>query len=368
MERQTLTSIFLLFIVSVLIAPSASLSSNSDSLRIEILLNSKIAAANNLNQKFTPSLEITTKNLILLSSSDQFFLLGWGGIQTAGKKVAGPISTFAFTSDSLLMVIRDKELCAFTDAGELSSLFTLPNESMGISAGKHVIYLYDRKPGLKRNALYLVARGKKYDKLLELGTPFYSVLEYDNSLIFSAQNGVFQFDVKNKSLKALAVLPSGNEVRSVAIDSSTNRIYFSSQNSLYTIKDSSILLLSDAFYGTLKYFRDGLIVLNPEEKYVIRITGLEKKIKSGTPPPPPPPPPPVVIEQPKNDTLTNTSIVNMVQSQLSDEMIISIISKSQVNFNMSVDSMIYLSNQNVSSAVIRAMKNAMKKQTEATPK
>ena len=60
--------------------------------------------------------------------------------------------------------------------------------------------------------------------------------------------------------------------------------------------------------------------------------------------------------------LTNSTIINLVKEKLSDDLIINLINSSRVNFNVSVDSMIFLSNQNVSSAIIMTMKNAMKRQ------
>jgi precorrin-3B methylase len=63
------------------------------------------------------------------------------------------------------------------------------------------------------------------------------------------------------------------------------------------------------------------------------------------------------------DTLTNLSIINMVEANLTDDFIINLINKSQVNFQVNVDAMIELSAHNVSSAVISAMKTAMRKKT-----
>jgi hypothetical protein len=63
------------------------------------------------------------------------------------------------------------------------------------------------------------------------------------------------------------------------------------------------------------------------------------------------------------EILTNSSIIYLVKTKISDDSIIKVISSSEVNFNVGVDSMIFLSNRNVSSSVIMAMKNAMKQKT-----
>jgi hypothetical protein len=89
---------------------------------------------------------------------------------------------------------------------------------------------------------------------------------------------------------------------------------------------------------------------------MIRLTGIEDAIASKS----------VALKTPVNSKttptiLTNESIINLVKAELSDEFIMKIINKSEVNFNLSVDSMIELSDQNVSSTVIKEMKNAMKR-------
>ncbi|MDP3431666.1 MAG: hypothetical protein Q8T04_01695, partial [Bacteroidota bacterium] len=91
-------------------------------------------------------------------------------------------------------------------------------------------------------------------------------------------------------------------------------------------------------------------------KFLIRIVGLEGKVTSK-------------MQELKNvqpeksqgNILNNATIIDLVKSKLSDGLIINLINRSVVDFNLSIDAMIYLSSQNVSSAVILAMKNAMKR-------
>jgi predicted nucleic acid-binding Zn-ribbon protein len=58
------------------------------------------------------------------------------------------------------------------------------------------------------------------------------------------------------------------------------------------------------------------------------------------------------------ETLTNSIIIKMVKAKLSDDLIIGEINGSKVNFNLSTDSIRFLSNANVSSSVLQAMKSA----------
>ena len=102
---------------------------------------------------------------------------------------------------------------------------------------------------------------------------------------------------------------------------------------------------------------------NTEKSFFLRLVNIENQITAG-------------IQFRKNTSsstssekvITNATIIDLVNNNLSDELIIKIINRSKVNFNLSVDSMIALAGQHVSSPVIKAMKQASKKQGTSTQK
>lgn len=335
---------------------AAAMPAKGDSLRFEILLSSKMLNDIHLNKPLTGSTDLTPNRFILLSTTDQLYALGWGGMVPFGKKSEGTIGAFAYTSDSLLMIIRNNEICRFDADGSLVKLYKLPGTGMGISTGKNVMYVYDRAKGKTNYALYVITKGGKYAKLLEVPSPIQSVAEMNNSVLFSSENGLFSYNIKRKDLKAVSALPKGKEIKSISMDTLNNRVYFSTDSVVYAFKDSSAVIITDQMGGFIRYFDNGLIVFNPEKQLLVRMAGLENQINTGliaskTP----------VSSKTSTEILTNESIINLVKAELSDEFIIKIINKSEVNFNLSVDSMIELSDQKVSSAVIREMKNAMKR-------
>lgn len=349
-------------------------SSGDDSVSYEVLMNSKFLSDLHLNINFTGALEITAKNQILVSSDNQLYLLGLGNMVSLGNKTNPSVGSFAFTPDSLLMIIRNNELCYMDSIGNLSLLFKLPNSGMGISAGKLMMYLYDRISTQKKYALYILQPGGQYIKLLEVPRPIYSVTESGNSLFLSVENMLMKFDLTTKELKALATIPSGENIKSVVVNPATGRVFFSSDNRFYVLGDSKIIAISDKFGGTLLY-SNGLIIFNPEKKLMVRVAGsdaalvAEAEPKVIAPAAAPvqaqaEPNTPAAIEKPA-DALTNQNVMDMVKNQLSDDLVINIINHSRVNFNLSVDSMVELANQQVSSKVIMAMKQAMKNQGSA---
>lgn len=254
-----------------------SLPTNVDSLHYEILMSSKMLDSIHFAEKFINYVDITSSRLVLLSTSDQFYLLGWGGIVPLGKKIAGKICSYAITPDGLLMAINNNELCAFDSLGNLSMLYKLPREEMGISTGMHGMFIYDQNKDHQINMLYVLAKGGKFAPLLSISTPIQSVVDMNDSILFATGNAVYSYKFDNKALNALIALPEENEIKSITVDSG-NRIFFSTENMVLTLKESKPTLITDKFGGELKYFNNGLLVFNPKKKMLIRIVGLEETI------------------------------------------------------------------------------------------
>jgi hypothetical protein len=331
-----------------------------DSLRFEVLLTPSMVDEIKPSGRFINAVGVTSGQLLLLSTRDQFYILGWGGIEPLGKKLSGNIGSFAYTPDSLLMTIRNNELCVFDSIGNLSRLYTLPGTDMGISPGKYAMYIFDRNGEEAKQALYVIAPGGKYSKLFEVPKPIYSVVELDKMILFTNGNTVFQYDPESTEVKALASLPEDKTIRSLTADPSNGRIYFSTDNMVFSIQNTEKTVITDKIGGKLMFF-GGLIVFNPENKLLIRIVGLNEAITSKTGKPATTP----LITQPE-PALVNSNIIALVNDKLSDGVIINIINRSEVNFDLSVDAMIELSQKNVSSEIILAMKAAMKRQSAKT--
>jgi hypothetical protein len=201
-----------------------------------------------------------------------------------------------------------------------------------------------------------LAGGGKYAKLFDVPGPISSVVEWNDMILFSTGNALLQYNLKTKEMKALAALPVGNIIKSLAVDPSEGRIFFSTANMICTVKDQKVVVITDKLGGTIRYF-NGLMVLKPESRLLIRMVGIDHAIASASLPVKSA----LNADQPA-EILTNLKVIELVKNELSDELIISIINHSKVDFNLNVDSMIDLSNQGVTSKVILAMKQAMKRQ------
>jgi len=329
----------------------------TDSLRYEVLMSTALLKTMNLDAAFIGTIDVTPERHVLLSTRNQAFLLGWGGMKPLGKPVSGTIGSFAFTPDGLLMVVRDNEICYFDSLGVLTSLYKLPYSDMGISTGKKTMYVYDRSLGKTNEGVYELSPGGKYKILFELTSPLKSVAEFNNTVLFATRNLLCQFDPVSKEYKVLASLSKEKTILSVTADPTGNRIYFSTDREIYAVNNSAAITISKELGGILKYYSDGLMVFDPGKDFLIRIVGLEKVLAGVQAA--------KVIgkAKPETEVLTNSNITDLVKSELADPLIIAIIRRSKVNFNLGVDAIIELSGQGVSSDVILEMKQAMGRQS-----
>lgn len=360
----------------------------NDSLSFEVLLTDKMFSDLDVKSKFINSLDITPERLILLSTPGQYYLLGWGGIVPLGKKMTREIQSFALTPDGLLLTVRGNELCSFDSLGNLSVMFKLPRNGMSISAGQEVMYLFDRNPGQKAYPLYVMARGGKYLKLLETPDPITSVAETDDAVLFASAANLYSVNPSTKELKLLFTEENDKTILSVTNDRTNDIAYFSTSDEVFAIKGSDLGVISEKAGGILKYF-NGLIVFDPATKLMIRILGLDEElarkpqtVTAQMPPQvpsipatssPKAPAAPATPEAPSGDiatvkVLTNESVADLVRNELSDNIIINIIRRAKVDFHLTTDAVIELSNKGVSPELIMEMRQAMKRQASGQQK
>jgi len=194
--------------------------------------------------------------------------------------------------------------------------------------------------------------------------------------IFVCDSMIGQLEVVDKSTllfcsgNKLMIYPL-DEKPIVLFDADKYKIYgFSTDNkgTVYVSIDPGIIkiekfsqlsiLSTESMKGKLRYFDEKLYVLNAGNRTLsvipvksLSFAQLAAPAEKGQEKPP-------IAKSP--GIMTNTDIISLVNAKTSDEQIINLINNSPVKFNTSVDSMIYLSGRNVSSAVILAMRNAMK--------
>jgi len=77
-------------------------------------------------------------------------------------------------------------------------------------------------------------------------------------------------DNQTKTFFELFSLPQENDIVSITGDTDRQAIYFSTQDTIYRIKDGDFEYVCTDFGGILKYDGEGLLVFNPEMQLIIR--------------------------------------------------------------------------------------------------
>ena len=248
-----------------------------DSLRFELLLSKAMVDSVNFNVTFTKSVQVTSDHHLLLASENQFYILGWGGIQPVGKQFVKPVSAFEYTSDSTLMVVQNNQLCYIDSVGNALKIYELPYENMKIAAGENVMYLFDQNMYVTQHPLYVLAKGGRYIELLVSPTVINAVAENGDNLLFASESVLFSVNTNTKALTTLATLPDKDQqIISITVDPLSKNIYLSTDKAIFAVKDNHLACVTENFAGTLKYSNNSLFVFNAEKKFLVRIVGIDR--------------------------------------------------------------------------------------------
>jgi hypothetical protein len=347
---------FILLLVILLSLSLPNKAAESDSLSFEILLNSRMLTESHLDMDLVPHVAISPIGYIILSNATQLYALGNEGMVTIGNKTSGTISSFAFTKEGALMIVRNDEVCTFDSTGNFRRVYLFPKMGMEIASGDRVMYLFDKGSKKSPYPIYVMAEGGKYTKLFELPNPINCLVEMNHYLFFSSEDKLYRYYPKTGQLSLVVIIPEKKKISSLAADPINERLYLSVDSTLFTVKGESMTLVSNHVSGELSYSEKGLLIFNPKQQLLIRISGLEQKLSMVTNDQ-------KIISEVKKTTsvITNSTISYLTNQKVSPDVIIHLINTSEVNFELSVESMISLSESGVSSQVIKAMKNARKK-------
>jgi hypothetical protein len=229
-------------------------------------------------EHFLSRIEMSPDNFITLSTGSKVYMLGWGGMSPFGK-ADSTISSYAFTSEGLLMVVKNDRLCYMNDKGILVELVKLPESNMGISAGEEVMYLFGQNKNEEEYRLYALAKGGKYKQLLVSPKPVVTAVEMNDSLYLAIGSGVFSFSPQENKLNLVAGLQKDHEIKSMTVDPADNILYIATRDAIYALQNESLVYVTGDFGGgIIKYFNGGLIIFNPETFDIIRIVNIGKSI------------------------------------------------------------------------------------------
>lgn len=252
----------------------------NNNLRYEIILNNGMLKDSVLNGYLSNCLDISPQHFITLSNGSQVYLLGWGGTSPLGNKSKQTISGFAYTSDGLLLAIRDEDLCYINTEGNWEKLFKLPSPNMSIASGREVIYVYENEENMGKYHAYALAKGGRYKSLFASPEQIKGMCELGDSLFIAIENGIYSYSPQKNKLTPLIALEKGTTITSITADPVNEIFYFSTRSAIYAYRKNSLVMLTKEFPGSfVKYFGNGLLIFNPLSKDILRIVNVDSSIE-----------------------------------------------------------------------------------------
>ena len=264
-------TIFLYLFLFVVVNIYAQLQKNEP----EIFLNEAMLKSISFNANFNNSIDYTRGNLLLLSSYNQFYVLGVGGIAPIFEKTNNKIDAFSVaTFDKILMVISGKSLLQIDSIGNFIKVMTLPDDKMGIASGNSRIYLFNQSIQNNKTdySLFSLTTDLELKKIVSFKTPITAVYEYGSDLFFTTENKLYRANDVIKAYTEVVALPQEkNTIVSIVGDTINNAFYISTKDAIYRINQNNVLeCISTDFGGILKYDGEGLLVFNPENSLIVR--------------------------------------------------------------------------------------------------
>jgi tetratricopeptide (TPR) repeat protein len=267
MAKKYVSILFLLF-------PILLYAQEHDGMLADVFLSETMLKEVSIKTKLINSIDYTNDGFLLVSSSNQFYVLGIGFIEQLFNPTKKNIDAFTITPEGKLHIVSGKELCKIDTLGNFRKIYSLPNTKMGIASDEDKIYVFDQliQKGLKEYSLFSLDRKLFWKKSISMKTPITSVFEYKSSLFFSSENKLYCSNEQTKSFIEIISLPQKtNTIISIVGDSIHNALYFSSKDTIYRIKGNKLEYVSTEFGGILRYDGEGLLIFNPEKSVVIRL-------------------------------------------------------------------------------------------------
>jgi hypothetical protein len=240
---------------------------------VEIFLHKEMIAKAKITTDLVNSFACTQSGFLLISSSKQFYIVGVGGMGTFGELSKNPVNGFSLAENGRLMIISNTTLFEMDTTGYFKQVISLPNTKMGVFTNKTAVFLYEQYPNKKKDyAIYILLNNGNYVKLLQSPNPVNSLFADKNIVLFSVGNKIYQADIQTKDVKAVCKLPDEKEtIISITKDLSNSAIYFSSEKAIYQILSNELKCINDQFSGKLFFDKEGLLVYNNTQKFIVRL-------------------------------------------------------------------------------------------------
>ena len=243
-------------------------------IELDLFLSKPMLKEVSIETKLINSIDYTYDGFLLISSSNQFYILGIGYIEPLFKPTEKKIESYTVTPEGKLYLVSGKDLCKIDTLGNFLKIYSLPDVNMGIASGNEKIYLYDKYIQKNKSdySLFSLDRTLHYTKLVTMETPIMAVYEYNSNVFFTTKNKIYCVNEKLESFIEILTLPQEKDtIISIVGVPEHQAFYISTENSVYRINNNTLEYVNTELGGILKYDGEGLLIFNPKENFILRI-------------------------------------------------------------------------------------------------
>lgn len=255
--------------VSLLLCAVARGQTGNSPLKVIRIFTPAIAAKYNLGL-LCPSFAITPNGVAVVGDGDRMWAVGAdGAIKVEGVRNA---ASFAISPDGLLVVVSGANLEYLDPSTKIVKLiYTLPSAGMRIVAEGKDRFLLFGPDGAKGFALYELLPGRRAAKIIDSPHPITGAARSGDQLLVITGGALFSIDGNSMQIVAGE---SGGALCSVAVDEDSHRVFLSDGSRTFEFKEAKLVPLFSDLGGELRWVGGGLLVFNPQQRYLAQIVNL----------------------------------------------------------------------------------------------
>ncbi|MDA8155474.1 MAG: hypothetical protein M0Z52_03335 [Actinomycetota bacterium] len=234
------------------------------SVKLEKLLNPDVARTAKLGA-LVNCVAVTPDGIAVVGDADRLWLVGASGARATGVR---GLSSFAFTSQGLLIGVRGRDLVYLDADGTLKTFFGLPGEEMSIVPGQGDTLLLYGPEGKDSWGLYIIHPGRRVSKLLKSPKPITGAAMAGNRVLLVAGGALYE--VLKGKLLLVAGEPGGAFV-SVAAEPAGSLVFVSDGKRIFGIQGNQVMPLAGDIGGILRWQGGGLLIFDPGRDMLLRL-------------------------------------------------------------------------------------------------
>lgn len=262
-------SLLIIALIAITIDAKAQVDSIVTIPEIEIILSKKMMEGSALEKnKYLADIGMSESQNLILATNNSFYCIGYGGYvsRSVGKK---SIKSFCIIGNDVYFA--DKNALYKIDTNDIESkVMSIPFTPQRMWAGKKMMYAV-KTVGKESRIYAFLPNEYKTVCFYTASDTVICVKEFRKHIMALTNHSLLFIDAENRKY---AETPIDNKVFgkliSIAFDEYWGAFYLATSQGVYRVYEKEVQMLCKDT-GTLCYDKDGIIIFNAQDPYVIRL-------------------------------------------------------------------------------------------------